>query len=231
MPRGRKVFLDVGGHTGETLAEVMRARWSFDRIWSFEPVPSCVEVLRAMADERVEVVAAGWWSANEQKDLWNPGGLNASVQYEGDGPTLTCDFIDAADWLTEHISPDDEVWAKLNIEGAEVAVLDHLLDQECIGLIDHLLVHFDIEWTGEKDEANRLRSRLDGSGIQWDEAGRVMFGRDRAAKTASWLDWSITRSRRRLWTRALEHRARALAWRLRKRWRGDQADGPVAPTS
>jgi FkbM family methyltransferase len=219
MPGARKVFLDVGAHDGETLAEVMRSRWSFDRIWTFEPVPSCVEKLQRKADDRVEIVAAGWWSANERKEIWNPGGLNASVEYEGDGPTLTCEFIDAADWLREHIAPDDEVWAKLNIEGAEVAVLDHLLDREAMRLIDHLVVHFDIEWTGEHAEADRLRHRLDESGVRWDEAHRVMFGRDRAAKTASWLEWSMTGSRPRLWRRALEHKARALVWRLKKRRR------------
>ncbi|MFL6204871.1 MAG: hypothetical protein ACJ739_05935 [Acidimicrobiales bacterium] len=219
MTGSRKVFLDVGGHTGETLAEVMRPRWGFDRIWSFEPVPSCVESLRLIADGRVEIVPAGWWSTTESKQLWNPGGLNASVQYEGEGPTLTCEFIDAASWLQQHITADDEVWAKLNIEGAEVAVLDHLLDTGTIALIDHLVVHFDIEWTGDQDAAQRVRGRLDASGVSWIEADAVMFGRDRAAKTASWLDWSMHGATWRLRRRAFEHRARALVWRLRKRLR------------
>ena len=219
MSDSRKVFLDVGGHIGETLVEVMRPRWGFDRIWTFEPVPSCVDALQAIADARVEVVAAGWWSASESKQIWNPGGLNASVEYEGDGPALTCDFIDAATWLAEHISSGDEVWAKLNIEGAEIAVLDHLLDTGAIALIDHLVVHFDIEWTGDRDSADRLRRRLDASGIDWVEADRVMFGRDRAAKTASWLDWSMTGATWRLRARSLEHRARAHVWNLRKRLR------------
>ena len=46
----RRVFLDVGGHVGETLAEVVKPRWAFDRIWTFEPATACLPALEAFAD-------------------------------------------------------------------------------------------------------------------------------------------------------------------------------------
>ena len=57
--------------------------------------------------------------------------------------------------------------------------------------LTHLLVHFDIEkipamaW-----QADRTRRLLDASGVEWIEAGEILFGRSHAQKTANWLAWT-----------------------------------------
>ncbi len=214
---GRRVFLDVGGHMGETLAEVIKPRWRFDRIWSFEPVAGCVVVLESLADARVTVVPAGWWSANTEMVLNNPGALNASIEpIDGATTSERCRFIDGATWMAENIAESDQVWMKMNIEASEIEVLDRLLSTGEISKVDHLVVHFDVEWHGRYADAAVMRRRLDDAGVSWSEAKRVMFGRTRGAKTATWLA-TTQGERARPWLAMLEHQARRRVWRVR-RW-------------
>lgn len=35
-----RIFLDVGAHDGQTLAEVLKPEYRFDRVYAFEPMPA-----------------------------------------------------------------------------------------------------------------------------------------------------------------------------------------------
>lgn len=224
VTRRRRVFLDAGGHDGETLMVVQQPRWGFDRIWTFEPTSACVARLEALADERTEVVAAGLWSCDALMDIHDPGTLHASVDATASrfGDVESCRFIDAATWMGEHVTAHDEVWMKINVEAAEIAVLDRLLESGEIATVDHLVVHFDAEKVGRSDEADEMRRRLDAAGVPYSDAADVMFGRTVEDKTICWLThtrggrWSFVRRR-------TEHRARALVWRIRRRLRRHRA--------
>lgn len=190
MPR--RVFLDVGGHTGESVTAALDRRWGFDRIWTFEPTRRCVEVLERIADDRLTVVPAGWWSEDTEMVIHDPGTLHASIDAAASraGEVERCSFLDAARWMSENIDPDDVVWLKLNIEGAEVEVLDRLLTSGEIDKVRHLVVHFDIEKLGQPDQASAMRTRLDQAGVPWREASSVMFGRTDTSKVSTWLAWT-----------------------------------------
>lgn len=222
----RRVFLDVGGHLAETLAVAVHPRWGFDRIWTFEPSSRCLDALNAVIDDRVAVVDAGWWSSDTEMDLHDPGTLGGSVGAARVrvGDVERCRFIDAAEWLNRHIEPGDEVWAKVNIEGAEVEVLRHLLQTGTIGLIDHLVVRFDVEKVpNERWRADELRAELRAAGVAFVEGRDVMFGRDVGARTSCWLQWTERagpRDRLAFERRKIEHRARKLVYRGRRWIRG-----------
>lgn len=217
---GRKVFIDAGGHLGETLSVAMQPRWAFDKIWTFEPTRECAEVLRAMADDRVDVVQAGLWSADTVLNVHDPGALHASVDpvASRDGEIESCVFLDAAEWMSANVVASDLVWMKLNVEAAEVEILRRLIESRQIGRIDHLVVHFDVEKVGRGAEAVEIRQALDDAGLDWSEAGDVMYGRTASNKIECWLgrthgdQWRFHRRR-------AEHNARAFIWRRRKRLR------------
>lgn len=219
----RRVFLDVGGHNGETLREVVKPRWRFDRIWSFEPASRCLAALRAHVDERVEVVHGGWWTADATMDLHDPGEIGASVAPAKSVTDATerCPFIDAARWMSAHIEQDDIVWMKLNCEGSECDVLDRLLDAGELTKVTHLLVHFDAEKIpGMEHRAHEVRARLRAAGVGFVEAREIMYGRSREAKTANWLAWSEATRLRRLQLQSghrLVHGARRRVFRIRRR--------------
>ncbi|TFV32571.1 hypothetical protein E4K10_22285 [Streptomyces sp. T1317-0309] len=84
-----RVFLDVGGHYGETLDVALDPRWGFEKIYSFEPAKPCRRILRGFHDSRVSIVPAGLSSRTGQATLFGAGLLGASVYADkselGDG--------------------------------------------------------------------------------------------------------------------------------------------------
>ena len=50
-----RIFIDVGGHYGETLRIALDPKWGFDRVHSIEPSAACVAVLRSHRDRRLRV--------------------------------------------------------------------------------------------------------------------------------------------------------------------------------
>lgn len=187
-------MLDVGGHRGQTLVEVVKPRWRFDAIWTFEPAAECWPLLQPLYDgDRVQLEPAGWWTEDTSMPLHDPGEIGASVYADKarSGTTQAARFIDCAAWIDTNLRPDDIVWVKLNCEGAECAILEHLLDTGRITRLRHLLVHFDAEKIPEiADRADAVRRRLDQAGVAYAEPGQIWFGRGHAAKTANWLAWT-----------------------------------------
>jgi FkbM family methyltransferase len=76
-----RVFLDIGAHTGETLDEVLKEKYAFDRVVCFEPSETCLSSLNeyAQRDSRVEIQQIGLSNANGEETLYNPGELNGSI--------------------------------------------------------------------------------------------------------------------------------------------------------
>lgn len=226
---GRRVFLDIGAHHGETLEEVVKRRWRFDRIWCFEPASPCLPALRRFADDRVEVVPAGLGPRDETVALHDPGSIGASIHAgkAGGAGVEMVRILDAAAWMGDHIEAGDAVWVKVNCEGAECDLLDHLLATGEVGRIDHLLVHFDVEKIpGMAHRAAETRRRLDAAGVPWIEARKILSGRSHARKTANWLAWTEAGWLGRLRYRYLarwEFRARQMLYPLKARLRKEAA--------
>jgi FkbM family methyltransferase len=223
---GGRVFVDVGGHVGETLEETVKPGWRFDRIYVFEPATVCLPAIDRLADDRVQVIQAGWASAARTAELFGAGEIGASIHAGKpvDGTAVeTIQLIDCAAWVDANLDPADEVWTKINCEGAECEVLDHLCETGAITRIDHLLVHFDVEKIpGMEHKATATRAHLAAAGIEWIEADNIMFGRSRALKTANWLNWTeaTTRSKPRYrWFNWATFRARQVAYPFKVRFR------------
>ena len=222
---GRRVFLDIGAHHGETLEEVVKPRWRFDRIWCFEPATACLPAIRRFADDRVEVVNAGLGPRDETVELHDPGSIGASIHAAkaATAHVETVQLLDAAAWMQGHVDDGDTVWVKVNCEGAECDLLEHLLDTGQAQKIAHLLVHFDAEKIpGMAHRAPETRRRLDAAGVPWIEAGKILSGRSHARKTANWLAWTEAGTYGRLRHRYLarwEFRARQLAYPMKMRLR------------
>jgi len=220
-----RVFLDVGAHQGETLEEVVKPRWRFDRIWCFEPATVCLQAIGRFVDERVEVVNAGLGARDETALLHDPGTIGASVHA---AKALTEEaeevrIVDASAWLSEHVGADDVVWMKVNCEGSECDLLDHLVATGAISKVDHLLVHFDVEKIpGMGHRATETRRRLEDAGVAWIEASLILFGRSHALKTANWLAWTEAARSARLCYRHMErwkYRTRQLLYPLKQQVR------------
>ncbi|WP_200422221.1 FkbM family methyltransferase [Streptomyces sp. Y2F8-2] len=144
-----RIFLDVGGHYGETLDVALDPRWAFDRIYCFEPAESCRRILRGFRDTRLDIVPAGLSNRTGKTTLYGTGLLGASVyadkrQLDSHVRSETIALVKASDWLSRNTTPDDEIYLKLNCEGSECDVLEDLLDSGLSKRLKSVYVDFDV---------------------------------------------------------------------------------------
>jgi hypothetical protein len=137
------------------------------------------------------------------------------------GTAVDAEFRDAAVWFREHLSSDDEVVVKVNCEGAECDLLDHLVASGELAKVDELVVHFDVRKVpGQEHREAETRARLDAARIPYRPAESIFFGRNTQEKTANWLGWyhasRFGRLRYSVLRRA-EFAVRVSLWRLRQR--------------
>jgi FkbM family methyltransferase len=220
-----KVFVDLGAHFGETLGVVMEDRWGFDRIYCFEPAPQCWPKLDALADERVSVFRYGLWSSNDHATLFDPGRIGASLfdQKSKEGTSVDVELRDAAEWFAEHLDASDEVVMKVNCEGAECEILNHLCASGELRKVDEMVVHFDVRKVpGQGHREAETKRLLDEAGVPYRTAESIFFGGNIPEKTTNWLSWYHARGVSRLrysLVRRIEYVFRVPAYRLRERLR------------
>lgn len=197
-----KIFVDVGAHIGETVKAVTDSAYAFDRIECFEPVLQCCEVLKRIDDPRIRVHRFGLWDRTCEHAIYDPGHLGASLfaDARGASATVTASFCRASDWFRENLSKFDEVYLKLNCEGAECDILDDLLASGEIRKVKATLVHFDVrKIPSQRHREVETRRRLHEAGVaNISTADEVIRGRPTYfAGIQGWLDGAGARTRRR----------------------------------
>src|SRR5687768_14993873 len=125
-----KIFIDVGGHIGETVEAVIDPKYAFDIIYSFEPVSSCCDRIAQIPDARLRVMRTGLSNRDFEGTIHNPGALGASLYADAPdahGSIERCRFIEAARFFSQFVTQSDCVYMKLNCEGSEVDVIENLV--------------------------------------------------------------------------------------------------------
>ncbi|MBL8483280.1 MAG: FkbM family methyltransferase [Rhodocyclaceae bacterium] len=231
-----KIFLDVGAHIGQTAAEVVKPVYGFDRIVCFEPVPTCAEHIREHhKDPRLEILALGLSNVSAIKTIYGGAEVGASLFRDKKGIDASisqqCRFVRATDWINENLRPGDEVYMKLNVEGAEVEILDDLLASGALARIGHIMVDFDVrKIPGMKHMEHALRERLmQARGTRVYPADTYMLGNNHGERLHTWLvlagccknlpQGDYLRSRIRLLRQRLRQFERSVRWRIKGRKR------------
>jgi len=144
-----KIFLDVGGHLGETVEAVIDPRFGFDRIYSFEPVAQCCKQIRKIRDSRLIVVQAGMLNETAERLIFDPGSIAGSIYQDhihlSNNNKELCSFIEAAEFFEKNISDSDVVYMKLNCEGSECAIIENLIVKNQFSKIKEVLIDFDVQ--------------------------------------------------------------------------------------
>lgn len=165
-----KIFLDVGAYQGQTLTAVLP--WDFDKIFCFEPNPAHFKGLHTLADARTSIEPFGLWNWSGRKPLYNPIAKGASLWNRPGRPEdyTVCGFMRATDWMRSNLYGDNEVWMKLNVEGAELDILEDLLASGELRRIKHLLVMWDARKIPElTPRMAAVRAAIDGPGVTHSE--------------------------------------------------------------
>lgn len=142
-----KYFLDIGGYQGDSSMAALDPAFGFTRVYCFEPVASCrAHIAGQIGNKRFEIVDAGLFDRSTTLPLHGSGSLGGSIYVDAPsegGVTEQCRFIRASEFFREHIAAGDRVWMKLNCEGAEIAILNDLLDSGEASKLTEVLIDFD----------------------------------------------------------------------------------------
>jgi FkbM family methyltransferase len=192
-----RIFLDVGAHVGETLSEVIKPQYRFDRIVAFEPSVACLPALEAIAatDPRIEIVRAGLSNRTATARLFQAGSEAGSVigtldsNPDHGSEVEQIELIETSEWLRANTAPGDLVVMKTNCEGSEVDIVENLLDTGMLDRLYSLLITFDIRmYPGGLAIERRLRQRLAANPMQrYCFSDDVMIGKSHEARIGHWL--------------------------------------------
>lgn len=159
-----KIFIDVGGHVGETVEAVLDPGYGFERIYSFEPVRAGAEAIRAINDCRLVVIEAGLSNSDREATIFGAGSVGASIYQDhphATGRAERCRLLDATKWFRENLSTGDTVYMKLNCEGSECDILENLLDSGEYSKITQVMIDFDArKIPSQRDRVESLKHRL-----------------------------------------------------------------------
>ena len=144
-----KTLIDIGANIGQAIKPAIE--YGFDKIICFEPSSACLERLKIFkSTARTEIVIHPYGLYNETRTmtLYSPGTLSASVYADKCNVNVKlkeeCSFMKASNYFTT-LNPLHNIFVKINVEGAECAILEDLMKSGEINKIKHLFFHMDIE--------------------------------------------------------------------------------------
>jgi FkbM family methyltransferase len=196
----KKIFLDVGGHDGQTLEEVVSDKYKFDLIYCFEPMKEQYEHLLARFGEmemsaELIILNTGLADQNTKMNVYgNNVDMGASIYQQKDDlagreVVSECDFIRTSDFFSEKIEEADTVVMKLNCEGSECMILNDLLDSGQIWKIDNVMIDFDVRKIPDmKSEETKLLDRFRKENFtNFSLCESVMVGKTHQKRIHNWL--------------------------------------------
>ncbi|MDF2434011.1 MAG: hypothetical protein JWP44_3642 [Mucilaginibacter sp.] len=192
-----KIFLDVGGHEGQTLTGVLDPKYSFDKIFVFEPVKGLhVKLNKIAAGKRnINLLQYGLWNKNTTQQIYSPGTVAGSVFKDHEDVKENdfemCQFVNASEWFNKNITIRDEVYVKLNCEGAEADILLDLLKSKEIFKIKDVMIDFDVRKIKglERIRQNVLSSFKSENFNSYSLCENVMVGPTNLTRIQNWLDY------------------------------------------
>lgn len=161
------VFLDCGSHTGQTLDEVIKPQYGFKSIIGFEPMPvQFAELVTKYSDPRIHLFNHGLVDRTETMNIYGSNSICEASLYPGkrdvdENVVTPCAMVEASEFFREHISADDRNILKLNCEGAEIPIMNNLIDSGEVWKLAHVMLDFDCRYIeGQQHLEGELLQRL-----------------------------------------------------------------------
>lgn len=174
---GKVLFLDVGSNVGQGYSWFSRYYKQKNVTFElFEPNPNCFnELLKLPAVKSGGVKAHNcgvgvqsgafkfYGLSNDEGGALSQGGSfvkehNSDFYEASQSAAMDIEVIDFAEFLTEKSQEFDKVIVKMDIEGAEVDLLESMIGNKSIALIDILYVEFHSQYM-KKDQSEKVRRR------------------------------------------------------------------------
>lgn len=169
----RNVFIDCGANIGKISLEFKDKNPSYE-FYLFEPDPALIPHLTKISNENnFKLIEKAVWTENCKKTFYfgkNTEGNTLLIEKERDlrrpekiRKEIEVECIDFCEWIQNNFSKEDNIYVKMDIEGAEYVLLNKALEDGTIEYIDTLDVEFHIRKLKNyitKKEHNTLYKKL-----------------------------------------------------------------------
>jgi FkbM family methyltransferase len=172
----KNIFFDVGSNRGDVLHAFLYKKhlrnsnnpdWKFAEeydpatydVYGFEAIPSFAKSLEHTFP-KVHIVNAAVWneSGKEVSISIDPdkehGNWGSSLIRNWSGGSVSVSTLDFAAFVMERVCLKDNVHLKLNIEGSEYVVMDHLIKTDTLKFFDCVYMYFHVLFFPQKEKAN-----------------------------------------------------------------------------
>ena len=168
----KKYFINCGSHNG------CSTRWFRDKIdlkseyfiYSFEPEPKFKDSYRDLKNHKF--IRKAVWIKNGTIDFYQSGMAlmnGGSIIKEKRTGNLNKDnpikvrCIDFSGWIKKKFKKEDYIFLKLDVEGAEIPILEKMIKDGTLDYIDKLSVSFHYDKIGmTKEKYDEFEKRLKG---------------------------------------------------------------------
>lgn len=162
-PQADPRILDVGAHIG--LASLrLRTLFPAARITAFEPDPALLQLLRANlvagGDDRTQVIAAAAWKADGVARFAATGDDSGGLSPDGSIEVPTVDLARLC------LEGDAVEFLKLDVEGAEFDVIEHLRAQGALARVRRIFIEMH-QWGGNTPRFHEIMATLAGCGFNY----------------------------------------------------------------
>lgn len=142
----KKIFIDCGAHCGESILEAKKRYGDKTKIISFEANPNLAIPLQKhfKADSNVEINNAAIWIEDKKSTNfylsvdWSDGSSIYKEKKSGgitDNISVNIPSINLSEFIKK-IKKDNYIILKLDVEGAEYEILNHLIDENTFSLVN-----------------------------------------------------------------------------------------------
>jgi len=170
----KNIFFDVGSNRGDVLHAFLYKKhlqnsnnpdWKFAEeydpatydVYGLEAIPSFAKSLEHKFP-KVHIVNAEWNESgkevsisidpNEKHSNWG-----SSLIRKWSRDNVTVNTLDFAAFMMERVCLKDNVHLKLNIEGSEYVVMDHLINTDTLKFFDCVYMYFHVLFFPQKEQA------------------------------------------------------------------------------
>jgi FkbM family methyltransferase len=170
-----KVFIDCGAYNGDTLVKAMEKFPDVDMFYAFEPYPPNFKALveKFGSDEKVKPYQQAVGIKDEIRFLFQHREADIELTQLSVGGSLTnkkgnlniehrikVDVVDFAKFIKDNFKKEDYIILKVDIEGYEYDLFDHLIRKGAIDYIDKIYCEWHLRKLdmSERDHNNMIKA-------------------------------------------------------------------------
>jgi FkbM family methyltransferase len=164
------IYIDCGAYDGDTILPFVKT-YTPQKIFAFEANPYLINKLQQNVKHLpVEIIQKAVWIENGKQEFaidkhQNPFGSTLIKEktntWHNENPKVIVETIDFSSFLKQFIG--QEVYVKIDIEGAEFAVMEKLIRDRTDAIITKLNIEFHHSKIGEDVmRANKIMDRFKG---------------------------------------------------------------------